>query len=56
VIAPSNEDNILSGERELRTKVSASAARSEDCDPHVEPPTDVSRGQLEVRPANYIKE
>jgi hypothetical protein len=35
VITASYKDNIRPGKRELRTKISASAARPEDCDPHL---------------------
>jgi hypothetical protein len=38
VITPGDEDNIFAGERELRTKLAASATRPKDCDPHLPTP------------------
>jgi hypothetical protein len=35
VITPRDEDNVFPGERELRTKVTTSATRPKDCDPHL---------------------
>jgi hypothetical protein len=50
MIAPSNENNIVSGERELCTKVAAGASCPEDCDAHLALPKFVWPTAIKPKP------